>query len=156
MFLGSSDFTVKPFRVKSHVWFQINNLKYNIFVETYMGTIIMFGGTFASREWAFCNGQLLPIASHTTLFSILGTTYRWDERTTFALPDLRVRVTVHSGQVPCTADNVRLGQKGGNDRHAISVQELAPHGYDLSALKGTLGANEEDVVSEDPQVKILV
>ncbi|MBK8557198.1 MAG: tail fiber protein [Lewinellaceae bacterium] len=67
----------------------------------------MFAGNFAPRGWAFCEGQLLSIASNTALFSILGTTYGGDGRTTFALPDLRGRVPMH----PST--NFRLGDKGG-------------------------------------------
>ncbi|MCA9695523.1 MAG: tail fiber protein, partial [Myxococcales bacterium] len=51
----------------------------------------MFAGNFAPRQWAFCDGQLLPISSNSALFSILGTTYGGDGRTTFALPDLRGR-----------------------------------------------------------------
>ena len=62
-----------------------------------IGEITMFGGNFAPRNWAFCNGQLLSVASNTALFSILGTTYGGDGRTTFALPDLRGRVAVNSG-----------------------------------------------------------
>jgi len=54
-----------------------------------IGEIKMFGGTFAPRNWAFCSGQLLPILNNSALFSILGTKYGGDGRTTFALPDLR-------------------------------------------------------------------
>lgn len=120
-------------------------------MEQYIGQIIMFGGNFAPRSWAFCNGQLLAISQNNALFSILGTTYGGDGRTTFALPDLRGRAPVHPGQAPGTSDNIRLGQRGGNDTHILSVQEMAPHGHDASALKGTLSANEEDGISEDPQ-----
>jgi microcystin-dependent protein len=57
-------------------------------METFIGTIMMFGGNFAPRDWAFCQGQTLPIASNTALFSLLGTTYGGDGRTTFNLPKL--------------------------------------------------------------------
>ena len=57
-------------------------------METYIGTIMIFAGNFAPRDWAFCQGQILPIAQNTALFSILGTTYGGDGRTTFALPKL--------------------------------------------------------------------
>jgi microcystin-dependent protein len=57
-------------------------------METFIGTIMMFGGNFAPRDWAFCQGQTLSIASNTSLFSILGTTYGGDGRTTFNLPKL--------------------------------------------------------------------
>jgi microcystin-dependent protein len=58
-------------------------------MESYLGTILLFAGNFAPRGWAFCDGQMLPIAQNTALFSILGTTYGGDGRTTFALPKLR-------------------------------------------------------------------
>ena len=64
-----------------------------------IGEIKMFAGDFAPRGWAFCDGQLLPISQNTALFSILGTTYGGDGRTTFALPDLRGRVPVHKNEV---------------------------------------------------------
>ena len=59
------------------------------FTEPFIGEVRMFGGNFAPRGHAFCEGQLLPISSNTALFSLLGTTYGGDGRTTFALPDLR-------------------------------------------------------------------
>ena len=57
--------------------------------DPFMAQIVMFGGNFAPRGWAFCDGQLLPIAQNSALFSLLGTTYGGDGETTFALPDLR-------------------------------------------------------------------
>ena len=64
-------------------------------MEFYIGQIIMFGGNFAIRSFALANGQLLAINSNSALFSILGTTYGGDGRTTFGLPDLRGRVPIH-------------------------------------------------------------
>ncbi|MBT8219095.1 MAG: tail fiber protein, partial [Bacteroidia bacterium] len=58
----------------------------------------MFAGNFAPRGWAFCNGQTLQISQYSALFSLLGTTYGGDGRTTFALPDLRGRVPIHAGR----------------------------------------------------------
>ena len=58
-------------------------------MDPFIGQILMFASNFPPRGWAFCDGQLLPISAHTALFSILGTTYGGDGRTTFALPDLR-------------------------------------------------------------------
>lgn len=84
-------------------------------VDPYIGEIIMFAGNFAPTGWAFCNGQLLSIASNTALFSILGTTYGGDGEVTFALPDLRGRVPVQQGTGPgLTTRN--LGQKFGVER----------------------------------------
>ena len=82
--------------------------------EPFIAEIIMFGGNFAPRGWAFCNGQLLPISQHTALFSLLGTTFGGDGRTTFALPDLRGRVPVHFGSGPGLSTR-RLGEKGGSE-----------------------------------------
>lgn len=84
-----------------------------------LGEIIMFAGNFAPRGWALCEGQLLPISSNSALFSILGTTYGGDGRTTFALPDLRGRVVMHPGQGPGLS-NYKLGQKGGSERVTFS------------------------------------
>ena len=80
--------------------------------EPFLAEIIMFGGNFNPRGWALCNGQLLPIAQNSALFSLLGTTFGGDGRTNFALPDLRGRVPIHAGQGPGLS-NYRLGQKGG-------------------------------------------
>ena len=66
-----------------------------LMAEPFLGELRLFGGNFAPRGWAMCNGQLLPISQNTALFSILGTTYGGDGQTTFALPDLRGRVPTH-------------------------------------------------------------
>jgi microcystin-dependent protein len=80
--------------------------------EGLIGEVKLFAGNFAPRGWAFCEGQLLAINSHQALFSILGTTYGGDGRTTFALPDLRGRVPVQRGSGPGLSP-VRLGQRFG-------------------------------------------
>ena len=68
--------------------------------EPYLGQITMFGGNFAPRGWAFCNGQTLPITQNEALFSLLGTNYGGNGQSTFALPDLRSRLPVHQGHAP--------------------------------------------------------
>jgi microcystin-dependent protein len=80
--------------------------------EPFIGEVRMFSGNFAPRGWAFCHGQLLAISSNDALFSILGTTYGGDGRTTFALPDLRGRAPVHAGQ-GAELPAINPGQKGG-------------------------------------------
>ena len=80
----------------------------------FIGAVVMFAGNFAPRGWALCDGQLLPINQNQALFSILGTTYGGDGRTTFGLPDLRGRVPLHAGQGPGLT-NYKLGQKGGSE-----------------------------------------
>lgn len=107
--------------------YRINQLKIKI-MEQFIGQILMFGGNFAPRSWAFCNGQLLSISSNTALFSILGTTYGGDGRTTFGLPDLRGRVPVHAGDGP-GLPVVKLGQKGGNASVTLNVSEIPAHAH---------------------------
>ncbi len=69
-------------------------------MDPFIGEIRLVGFNFAPQGWAFCNGQLLPIAQHTALFSLLSTTYGGDGKTTFALPDLRGRAALGAGQNP--------------------------------------------------------
>jgi microcystin-dependent protein len=85
-------------------------------LEPYIGEISIFAGNFAPRGWALCDGQLLPIAQYSALFSLLGTTYGGDGRTTFALPDLRGRVPLHPGTGPGLTSR-RLGETGGVEEH---------------------------------------
>ena len=84
----------------------------------HLGEIAMFAGNFPPRGWAFCNGQLLPISQNSALFSLVGTFYGGDGRSTFALPDLRGRVPLHVGGRNETGpglSNYALGQKGGSE-----------------------------------------
>ena len=81
-------------------------------MEPFLGQIQLFGFNFAPRGWAFCNGQLLPISQNSALFSLLGTIYGGDGRTTFGLPDLRGRNAIHFGQGP-GLPNFAIGSKGG-------------------------------------------
>ncbi|GAB5553598.1 MAG: hypothetical protein Sapg2KO_31890 [Saprospiraceae bacterium] len=90
--------------------------------DPFIGEITMFAGNFAPRGWAKCDGQLLPIAQNTALFSLLGTTYGGDGRTTFALPDLRGRVAIHPGN-GAGLSSYKMGQKGGYES-AISTTAL--------------------------------
>lgn len=86
---------------------------------------------FAPRGWAPAQGQLLPIASNQALFSILGTIYGGDGRTTFALPDTRGRVVIGAGQGPGLSD-YRLGAKGGLERVTLTVAEMPAHSHGAS------------------------
>jgi microcystin-dependent protein len=93
--------------------------------EPFLAEIRMFGGNFAPRGWALCNGQILPIAQNTALFSLLGTTYGGNGQTTFALPDLRSRVPLHPGQGPGLS-NYSLGQSGGTESNSLTQQNIPP------------------------------
>lgn len=102
-----------------------------------LGEIRMFAGNFAPRSWAFCEGQLLPISQNQALFSILGTTYGGDGRTTFGLPDLRGRAPLGPGHGPGLTDR-RLGQKGGVEYTTLTVAEMPSHTHSAS---GTIKAS---------------
>lgn len=93
-----------------------------------MGQIELFGGNFAPRSWMFCNGQLLSIAQFSALFSILGTTYGGDGRTTFALPDLRGRAPIGQGHGPGLS-NRALGARGGAETTALNAQQIPQHNH---------------------------
>lgn len=97
-------------------------------MEGYIGEIRMFGGNFAPRTWAFCEGQLLPIAQNQALFSIIGTMYGGDGRTTFALPDLRGRVAMGAGHGPGLSD-VRQGAKGGQETVTLTTNQIPSHNH---------------------------
>lgn len=101
-------------------------------MEPFLGQIVMFGGNFAPRGWAFCDGQLLSIAQNTALFSLLGTTYGGDGRTTFGLPDLRGRVPMHPGNGPGLTPR-QLGQKAGAETHTLNVNEIPSHNHPIAA-----------------------
>ncbi len=92
----------------------------------FLGEIIMFGGNYAPRGWALCDGQLLPISQNDALFSILGTTYGGDGRTSFGLPDLRGRVPVHAGSGPGLTSRP-LGQKAGVEHVTLNITQIPPH-----------------------------
>lgn len=102
-------------------------------MEPFLGQIQIFGFNFNPRGWAFCNGQLLPIAQNQALFSLLGTIYGGDGRTTFALPELRGRLMVHKGQGPGLPD-FRQGQKSGAERVTLTTGNLPSHNHNLQIL----------------------
>lgn len=121
-------------------------------MEPFIGQIMMFGGNFAPRGWAFCDGQLLAISQNDALFSIIGTIYGGDGRTSFALPDLRGRVAKHPGNGAGLSPK-RLGQRGGREDVVLTTLNLPPHGHSAGTLKGTIQTNEEDGISDEPSGK---
>src|SRR5689334_14491352 len=97
-----------------------------------LASIAIFAGNFAPRGWALCNGQILPIAQNTALFSLLGTTYGGNGQTTFALPDLRGRAPIGTGQGPGLS-NVDLGQVGGTENVTLLTSNMPMHNHSLNA-----------------------
>jgi len=100
--------------------------------DCYVGEIRMFAGNFAPAGWAFCDGALLPISENATLFNLIGTTYGGDGQSTFALPDLRGRVPVHSGTHP-SGRTVILAEQGGAESVTLTVQQLPSHSHSIVA-----------------------
>lgn len=96
--------------------------------EAFIGTVMMFAGNFAPRNWALCNGQILSIAQNSALFSILGTTYGGNGQTTFALPNLQCRIPIHAGHGPGLTPR-ELGQMGGSEAVTLTVDNLPAHNH---------------------------
>lgn len=98
--------------------------------EAFLAEVKLFAGNFAPRGWMKCEGQLLPISQYSALFSLLGTIYGGDGRTTFALPDMRGRVAVGVGNGPGLSP-VREGQKHGAETATITINQLPSHEHNL-------------------------
>lgn len=118
-------------------------------MNPFMAQIIMFAGNFAPRGWAFCNGQLLSISQYSALFSLLGTTYGGDGRTTFALPDLRGRAPKGTGHGAGLQD-VTLGERGGKEDVVLTLASMPSHSHDGSSLSISLSCNEDDGDNNEP------
>lgn len=101
-------------------------------MEGYLGEIRMFAGTFAPKNWAFCQGQTLGIAQNTALFAILGTTYGGNGTTTFGLPDFQGRVAVGAGNGPGLS-SVVLGEVSGTENNTLTTANLPAHTHPMNA-----------------------
>lgn len=120
----------------------------NLFImDPLLGEVKLFAGNFPPRGWAFCDGQLLPISQNSALFSILGTIYGGDGRSTFALPDLRGRAPIGPRQGPGLTP-YREGQKGGQEYVTLTTNQIPSHSHSLRATT-TVGT------SNDPTSKVL-
>jgi microcystin-dependent protein len=100
--------------------------------EPFIAEVRIFGGNFAPKGWAMCNGQILPIQQNQALFAIIGTTYGGNGTTTFALPNLQQRIPLHFGNGPGLS-NRTLGEAGGEAAHTLRLQELPMHNHSLNA-----------------------
>jgi len=109
--------------------------------EPFLAEVRIMGFNFAPRGWAFCDGQILPINQNQSLYSLLGTTYGGDGRTSFALPDFRGRTPIHVGSNG--GPNHPQGQKSGEETHTLSAAEMPQH-------KHALNASTNNATAEDP------
>ena len=100
--------------------------------EPFLAEIRIVGFNFAPRGWAFCDGQILPINQNQSLYSLLGTTYGGDGRTSFALPDIRGRTPIHTGNSGA-GQTFREGQKTGEETHTLSAAEMPQHTHEANA-----------------------
>jgi microcystin-dependent protein len=109
--------------------------------DPFVAEIRIFPFNFAPTGWALCDGQLLPISQNTALFSLLGTTYGGDGKTTFALPNLKGRAPMHPGQGQGLSLH-DLGETGGSDAVTLMESEMPAHNHTLRANTdpGTLQA----------------
>ena len=111
--------------------------------EPFIGEVRLVGFNFAPRGWAFCDGQILAIQSYTALFSLLGTTYGGDGRTTFGLPDLRGRTPIGVGTGPGLTPRT-WGAKGGVESVTLNATQIPPHSH-------TVNVSGESADSNKPQ-----
>ncbi len=108
--------------------------------EPFVGEIRMFAGNFAPRGWAFCEGQLIAVSQNEALFSLLGTIYGGDGRTTFGLPDMRGRIPLHQGTGPGLS-NRRLGAKSGQEQVTLTSNQLPSHTHTINGSSADANVN---------------
>ena len=106
--------------------------------DQFVAEIRIFGFNFPPTGWAFCNGQLLPISQNTALFSLLGTTYGGDGKSTFALPDLQGCGAIQQGQGQGLSEYF-LGQAGGSEIVALLTSEMPLHTHSMGSQTVPLG-----------------
>jgi microcystin-dependent protein len=104
--------------------------------DQFVGEIRIFAGNFAPTGWALCNGQLIPISQNTALFSLLGTMYGGDGKSTFALPNLQGSAPVHRGQGPGLSDYFQ-GQTGGENNVTLLTTEIPAHNHQAMGIAGS-------------------
>jgi microcystin-dependent protein len=100
--------------------------------EPFLGEIRMFAGNFAPQGWALCDGQLLAVAQNDGLFSLLGTIYGGDGRTTFGLPEMRGRIPIHAGTGPGLSPR-SIGSKFGEENVTVIANTLPSHTHTMQA-----------------------
>jgi len=110
-------------------------------MEPYLASLLLFGGNFAIRGYALCWGQIISIAQNSALFSLLGTTYGGNGQTTFALPDLRGRAPIGTGNAPGLG-NYDLGQLAGTTSTTLTINNMPAHTHTaVSTIAAAVAAN---------------
>src|ERR1700730_12172742 len=107
-------------------------------MDPFVAEIRIFPFNFAPKGWAWCNGQILPLSQNTALFSLLGTTYGGDGKSTFALPNMQGNVPMHPGQGPGLSLH-DLGETGGSATETLLVGEFPSHSHSLMSSKADGG-----------------
>jgi len=120
-------------------------------LDPFLGSIMMFGGTFAPVGWAFCDGTLLSISQNSALFALLGTQYGGNGTTNFALPDLRGRVPIHFGQGPGLSNRV-IGQASGTETEALNTNQMPAHSHSGGT---SAGATSQPATATDPAGRVF-
>ena len=109
--------------------------------DPFIGEMMMTAASFCPRGWAEANGQLLAISSNSALFSLMGTIYGGDGRTTFALPDMRGRAAIGQGRGPGLTDH-RVGMKGGTETNTLMIMNLPPHSHNARTVQSVGAASD--------------
>jgi microcystin-dependent protein len=115
--------------------------------DPFVAEIRIFPFNFAPKGWAWCDGQLMPLSQNTALFSLLGTTYGGDGKSTFALPDLQGRAPMHPGQGPGLSLH-DLGETGGSETVSLLESEIPAHSHSIVASQG-------DGLERNPPAQLL-
>lgn len=120
-------------------------------MEGTIAQVLMFAGNFAPKYWALCQGQIISIASNTALFSLLGTMYGGDGRTTFGLPDFQGRIPIGAGQGP-GLPSYSIGEMGGVEFTTLTTAQMPAHNHPTVA---TLAVSENNATTQDPNSNVF-
>lgn len=116
--------------------------------DAYIGEIRAFAGQYAPQNWALCNGSTIPINGNEALYSLIGTTYGGDGRTTFGLPDLRGRLAIGMGQGTGLTNRV-IGSSGGTETVTVTEAQLPAHNHTMTV--STVTTNPESINAPSSQ-----
>ena len=106
--------------------------------DPFVAEIRIFAFNFPPKGWAFCNGQLMPLSQNTALFSLLGTTYGGDGKSTFALPNMQGNVPMHPGQGPGLSQHF-LGETSGSQFVTLLASEIPAHAHFVGRARSEAG-----------------